>query len=244
MLFITAGCSYNPLFFPWDTGYDVRIRETRRSIVIHPSEGPVSSTGLLFYPGGLVDSHVYNEILARFAVQAGVTVLVAKMPGNLAVLDSHAGLALTKTIPEISQWVIAGHSLGGAMAAATVKDHPGAYEGLIFMDSYPPDGASLKEWSGALLSLFSSVEKTQDPERMTQTLALIPPAVWLENLGEPYPTPLENYSVLHTIPGGSHSYFGTYGPQDGDYPPVVTREAFHGETVDFMTEFFTRNGWR
>lgn len=210
---------------------------------IRPSSGEVSTTGLLFYPGGLVDSHVYNELVANFVETARVIAVIVKMPGNLAVFDINAGLSVIKDYPEINRWVIAGHSLGGSMAAAVVKDNPEAFEGLVFMDSYPADGDSLKDWSGAVLSFYSSVEKISDPDRMERTLDLIPPATWLTDTARVYPPEKTNYTVIHQIDGGSHSFFGTYGPQAGDYEPTVSREAFHGEVIDYMTEFFSENGW-
>lgn len=240
---LAASCSYQPLFSPGDITAGVTITETRRTIEISPSDGGVSTTGLLFYPGGLVDSHVYNEILADFAETAGVLIVVVKMPGNLAVFDINAGLSVIPEYPDIERWVIAGHSLGGSMAASVVKGSPETFEGLIFMDSYPADGASLADWPGAVLSLYSSIEKVEDEERMERTLSLIPPATWLTDTEGTYPAEKSNYTVIHQIDGGSHSYFGTYGPQAGDYTPTVSREAFHAEVIDYMTEFFTENGW-
>lgn len=244
LILILGGCSYIPLFNQNSLNTSVKITETRRTIVFEPTETSPAPTGLLFYPGGLVDSHVYSELLAQFSQRAGVTVVLAKMPGNLAVFDSDGGLAVIKDHPSLKKWAIAGHSLGGAMAAATVKRNPQVYEGLIFMDSYPADGDSLKEWPGVILSLFSSLEKVSDSERMEKTLSLIPPATWISAPDSGYPAADSNYSVLHQIDGGSHSYFGTYGPQDGDVTPTISRSLFHQEVVDYMMGFFTEQGWR
>ena len=239
-----TGCSYAPLTDYSEIDPNVSITETRTAIEISLKTGPVSDTALIFYPGGLVDNHVYDEILADFCVAAGVKVVVAKMPANLAVFKINAGKAIIEAHPEISEWVIAGHSLGGSMAASEVNRNRELYSGLIFMDSYPADGDSLQDWQGRVLSLFSSIEKISDQERMSRTLSLLPEAFWLTADKRSYPAKDSNYSVLHQIDGGSHSYFGTYGPQDGDYTPTITREAFHAEVVDYMTQFFTENGWR
>ena len=243
LLLTAAGCSYQTLFTPDEINAGVTVTETRRSIVFTPVSG-ASETGLLFYPGGFVDAHVYSILLSDFSAAAGVTTAVVKMPANLAVLDINAGSSVTAGITGIPQWVIAGHSLGGSMAASTVKQNPSFYQGLIFMDSYPADSDSLKTWPGTVLSLYSSVEKVSDADRMQKTLDLIPPATWLTDASRVYPSAVSNYSVIRQIDGGSHSYFGTYGPQDGDYTPTVTRDAFHAEVIDYMTEFFDQNGWR
>lgn len=244
IVLLTAGCSYSPIFSPSDIGTAVTILESRRTIEIRPSVGETSTTGLIFYPGGLVDSHVYNELLAKFTETYSIMSIIVKMPSNLAVLDIDAGLSVIPSYPEINLWIIAGHSLGGAMAASTVKKNPSVYAGLIFMDSYPADSASLTTWPGTVLSLYSSVEKISDDERMQRTLELIPPATWLTDSSRIYPAEKSNFAVIHQIDGGSHSYFGTYGPQDGDYTPTISRTDFHAEAIDYMGEFFTENGWR
>lgn len=244
ILLLFSACSYQPIFSSADITSGVVITDTRKTIEFTPASGGFSDTGLLFYPGGLVDSHVYDEILSDFTAASGITAVVVKMPANLAVFAIDSGIKIIDNYPEIKQWVIAGHSLGGAMAASTVKNNPTVYQGLILMDSYPPEGDNLQEWAGAVLSFFSSVEKINEPERMRKTDELLPPATWLSGEDGEYPDEKTNYTVLHMIDGGSHSYFGTYGPQDGDYTPTIPREDFHAEVVDYMIEFFTENGWR
>jgi pimeloyl-ACP methyl ester carboxylesterase len=243
LLALCAACSYNPSFSPAEVSSIVTVAETRSTIALSPLSGAYSTTGLLFYPGGLVDNHVYDKMLARFA-REGFLVVVVKMPANLAVFDIGAAFTVMPSFPSIKRWVIAGHSLGGSMAASATRQRPAAFAGLIFMDSYPADGDSLAAWPGVVLSLFSSVEKVNDSARMAKTLALIPPATWVSSGSRAYPAATSNYSVLHVIPGGSHSRFGSYGPQDGDFTPTISEADFHAEVVDYLLEFFTRNGWR
>lgn len=243
VILLAAGCSYSPLFDSSDISENVKIIEGRSTIEITTDQAENSAVGLLFYPGGLVDSHVYDQLLSQFTAENNIKTVVVKEPSNLAVLDIEAGIDVIKDYPEITRWVLAGHSLGGSMAAATIYSNPDVFEGLIFMDSYPADSNSLKDWNGVVLSLFSSIEKISDDDRMQQTLDLIPPATWLTDESRVYPSAESNYSVIHQINGGSHSYFGTYGPQDGDYTPTITREEFHTEVLDYMNEFFTENSW-
>lgn len=243
ILFILGiSCSYRPTFSPSELAANVDILDTRNTIEFRPSSQPISSTGLLFYPGGLVDNHVYDVLLSRFAAE-GYLVVVVKMPGNLAVFDSDEGISVIEEYPEVDTWVIAGHSLGGAMAAASVNENRTVYKGLILMDSYPPDSDDLSNWTGVVLCLFSSIEKISDEERLNKTLNLIPPGTWLDASSRTYPAATSNYTVLHQIDGGSHSYFGSYGPQDGDFTPYISEYDFHSEVLEYMIEFFTHNGW-
>ena len=238
-----TGCSYRPNFSYDTIRSDISITDMRDTIEITPAVDTGLTTALLFYPGGLVDSHVYDELLADFSAESGIMSVVVKMPANLAVFSINSGIDVIEEYSNIDTWIIAGHSLGGSMAAASVNDNRDTYKGLIFMDSYPADSDNLSNWNGAVLSLFSSIEKISDAERMAKTLALIPPATWLTDTDRNYPAEKTNYSVLHQIDGGSHSYFGTYGPQDGDYTPTIERDDFHAEVVDYMVEFFIQNGW-
>lgn len=239
-----AGCSYQSLLTSDDISSEVTITETRTTIEITRDENSISDTGLLFYPGGLVDNHVYNGILSYFVEETGVTTVIVKMPANLAVFDINAASDVIPDYPNITTWIIAGHSLGGSMAAQTVKNNPSDYKGLIFMDSYPADSTSLKDWSGSVLSIYSSIEKVSDDDQMTKIFNLLPDTIDWDGENSDYPDDTSSsYTVVKLIEGGCHSYFGSYGPQDGDYEPTITREEFHADVIEYMTEFFSNNNW-
>ena len=48
----------------------------------------------------------------------GVLCVLIEMPFNLAVLDMNAAEGIRVKYPEIENWYIGGHSLGGSMAAS------------------------------------------------------------------------------------------------------------------------------
>ena len=83
-------------------------------------ENPVA--GLIFYPGGKVENTAYAPLL-RACAENGILCALVRMPGNLAVLDANAADGLQQKHPEITTWYIAGHSLGGAMAAGYAAAH-------------------------------------------------------------------------------------------------------------------------
>ena len=74
------------------------------------------TAGLIFYPGGKVEYTAYTPLL-RACAENGILCALVRMPGNLAVLDANAAHGLQQEHPEVTTWYIAGHSLGGAMAA-------------------------------------------------------------------------------------------------------------------------------
>ena len=75
-----------------------------------------ASVGLIFYPGGKVDYDAYAPLAERLA-EGGLLCVVARMPLDLAVLDSGAAADIMERYPDVDRWIIGGHSLGAAMAA-------------------------------------------------------------------------------------------------------------------------------
>jgi pimeloyl-ACP methyl ester carboxylesterase len=100
--------------------------------------GLTPSKGLIFYPGGECDERAYAEPLRRVAA-AGYLVVLVPMPLKLAVFAVDSASDVIAQHPEITSWAMAGHSLGGAMAARYAYNHPASIDGLILWDAYPAD---------------------------------------------------------------------------------------------------------
>ena len=238
-----VSCSYLPEYAPGSLDQSVSVAETRAAIVLRKTGAPLNAAGLMFYPGGLVDPHGYLPLLADLAAN-GIPVIVAKAPGNLAVISPDAGLPLRAMLPGVTGWVIGGHSLGGAMAAWSAHDHPDAWAGVVFLAAYPPDTKSLADWPHPVLSVSASSDGLSTQAKITGTLALLPsPQQWLTAPGQAYPAAAGGFSVMHQVPGGVHAQFGSYGPQQGDGVPTVSEAAQRAETVAYVVEFFQKNGW-
>jgi pimeloyl-ACP methyl ester carboxylesterase len=240
---LAGSCSYLPEFGLGSLDPLVSITETREAIVLTKGAPGPATAGFMFYPGGLVDPHGYLPLLTDIAA-AGIPVVVAKAPGNLAVLSPNAGLALRALVPSADGWVIGGHSLGGAMAAWSAHDNPDAYRGVVLLAAYPPDSKSLAAWPHPVLSISAENDGLATQAKIDATLPLLPPQQqWLSTIGTPYTTTTSGYAVLHRILGGTHAQFGSYGAQKGDGTPTISADAQRVETRDFIVEFFTTNGW-
>lgn len=87
---------------------------------------PSAKAGLLFYLGGKVEYTAYSPLM-RACAEQGILCVLVKMPCNLAILDMNAADGIAVQYPEIEDWYIGGHSLGGAMADAMqdlgIMDH-------------------------------------------------------------------------------------------------------------------------
>ena len=76
------------------------------------------------------------------------------MPFDLAVLDANAADGLQDYFPEIKHWYMAGHSLGGAMAATYISKHNANFDGLILLAAYST--ADLSQTPLKVISIYGS----------------------------------------------------------------------------------------
>lgn len=169
------------------------------NIVFEPDN---ATKGLIFYPGGKVEYTAYIPLMQACAEQDILCVLV-EMPFNLAVLDLNAADGIPNQYPQIKEWYIGGHSLGGSMAASYLADHTDAYEGLILLGSYST--ADLSDADVDVLSVYGSEDKVMNRENYDENRSNLPDD-FEENI----------------IDGGCHAYFGMYGEQEGDGKPTIS----------------------
>ena len=172
-----------------------------------------ASKGFIFYPGGKVEHTAYQPLMAACA-QQGILCVLMEMPFNLAVLDINAADGIQEHYPEIEEWYIGGHSLGGSMAAAYLADHMDDYNGLILLGSYST--ADLSESGLDVLSVYGSEDKVMNRDKYEENKSNLP----------------SNFTEV-VIGGGCHAYFGMYGAQEGDGEPVISNE----EQILLTTEY-------
>lgn len=180
--------------------------------------GDAPSVGLIIYPGALVNAEAYAPV-ARAIARPGYLVIIMPMLLNLAILTPDRASEALITYPEIKQWAIAGHSLGGAMAARYVATHPGAVAALALWASYPADTHPLTEQRIDVVSIYGTQDGLTSPAQVEASRALLPPS-----------------TRFVAIEGGNHGQFGSYGDQRGDAPASISREAQHAQIVTAMVE--------
>ena len=188
----------------------VHIRESGSNLLIFEPEN--SDSGLIFYPGGKVEYTAYTPLMESLASE-GILCVLVEMPFNLAVLDMDAAAGIPEQFPEIENWYIGGHSLGGAMAASCLAKHIGTYEGLVLLGSYST--ADLSGSGLSVLSIYGSEDTVMNREKYTQYRGNLP-AGFTEVI----------------LDGGCHAYFGMYGAQDGDGIPAISAEEQIRQTAD------------
>lgn len=170
-------------------------------------------TGFIFYPGGRVDARAYAPA-ARVIAAGGYRVVITPMPLNLAVFAPDSARAVIAAYPQVKHWAVGGHSLGGAMAAAFAQQNPGAVQGLVLWASYPAENNSLTASPVRVVSISGTRDGLSTPAKIEASRRLLPSA-----------------TTFVAIEGGDHAQFGWYGPQDGDNPATISREAQQAQTV-------------
>ena len=159
--------------------------------------GAQPTTGFVFYPGGRVDPRSYAPP-ARALAEQGYLVTIAPMPFNLAVFKPAAADAVIAAHPEITNWVIGGHSLGGAMAANYVYTHPDAVQGLALWAGYPAGNNGLADRQLPVASIYGTNDGLATPAKIEASRALLPASTrWV---------PIE---------GGNHAADGLVRPAAG-----------------------------
>jgi dienelactone hydrolase len=163
------------------------------------------SVGLIVYPGARVVPEAYVPV-AEQLLSADVSVFVVRMPLNFAIFDADAADAVIDSHPEITHWVIAGHSLGGAMAARFAAQDD-RVEGLVLWAAYPESSLDLSESDLAVASISASEDGLATPDEIEESRSRLPAD-----------------AVFTVIGGGNHAQFGDYGEQRGDNPASISAE--------------------
>lgn len=200
----------------------VTVTESATQIVMTPV-GSVDETGVLFQPGARVDARAYAATLRSHA-EAGHVVVIEKQPLGIAFLSLGSLDDARSAAPEVSQWVVGGHSLGGTVAALQADsddDATAPVAGLLLYASYPAGDIS-DSLAMPALSLSAEADGLATPDQIAASRPDLP-----------------EDTTFETIPGASHAQFGDYGPQPGDGQPTISNDAARAEIVRTTSDFLS-----
>lgn len=160
-------------------------------LVYRPASG-TPRTGVILYPGASCDVRGYAPVLREVAAQGHLVVNV-HMPFDFSIFAPKRALEVIAAYPEVERWVLVGHSMGGAMAAQFVHDHPDAVQGLVMWDSYPPGTADLSARELPVWNIHRATPDGAAPESFEARRPLYPAdSRWV------------------AIAGGNHMNFGSF----------------------------------
>lgn len=176
-----------------------------------------ADTGLIFYPGGKVEAKAYEPLMCSLA-EKGVCAVLVEMPFRLAVFDQNAANSVISDITTVNRWVIAGHSLGGVMAANYAASHEDTISGVVLLAAYPTKTIE----STPVLSIVGSDDGVLKMDKYQAGI-----------------TKAQNLQEM-TLQGGNHAYYGNYGEQKGDGTAQITKEQQWLLTTSAITDFIDR----
>lgn len=212
-----------PSLAAMESDAEVTVTESATQLVLAPA-GEVTGPGLVFQPGAKVEARAYVAVLRPLA-EAGTLVVVPKQPLGVAFLATGAFEAARSARPDVTGWVVGGHSLGGTVAAIDADAHdtdPAApVVGLMLWASYPASDLS-RALVGRVLSVSATRDRLADPATIEASRSDLPPG-----------------AVFTVIDGASHASFGDYGPQPGDGTPSLGADDARDQITRVSLEFLT-----
>lgn len=179
----------------------------------------VSNTGVIIYPGARIDVKAYAPLANRLA-QNGYKVFAVDMPFNMAIFSSHKADKVIEENKDIENWVIVGHSLGGAMATNAISTN-NKIKGIVYLASYP-SGDKIKDSGAKVLSIWGSKDGVINFDNMIKAKEDLP-----------------KDTQYVEIEGGNHSAFGDYGLQKGDTKSIIPENKQLDITVESICNFIS-----
>lgn len=174
--------------------------------------------GVIVYAGAGCDIQGYAEIMRAMA-SAGYLVAGPKSPFNYAIYDAMLGYSaddIRAAYPEITDWVLVGHSMGGAVAGMYAHAHQDDLKGVIFWDSYPPESNSLADSDLPVMHIHRATLEGEPPQKFT-------------DMQHVYPA----HTRWVPVPGGIHMYFGSF--TGGGYVETWEPKISNAAAVEIIT---------
>lgn len=188
----------------------VVVQDTPHALFLLPRRP--ERAGLAFLCGSGVAAEAYVPMLRPLA-EAGYPVVIVRLPWRFAPLKGHEQQAISwarqamDSRSEVVRWVLAGHSLGAALALQTIRDRSGATASLVLIGTAQPRFEDLSELELPVTKVYASLDGVVPKAEVLENKDLLPETTqWVE------------------IAGGNHSQFGNYGQQLGDGTATLSRE--------------------
>jgi predicted esterase len=175
-------------------------------------------TGFIFYPGGRIDPRGYSDLM-RTISEKGYLVVVPTMPINMAIFDFNIADEIIAAHPEITHWVIGGHSVGGTAAAQYTFANPKNIDGLAIWSSYPADSSDLSDLNIPVILMYGGNETFVTDGSVGARKHLLPPD-----------------TRYIKIEGGDHHQFGSYLLTTEENLATISRSAQHSQILSAMFE--------
>ena len=148
----------------------------------------------------------------------GIICILLKVSPLFPFLSFYYANGIKDKFPEIKNWYIGGHSLGGVSSSFYSILHLNDFKGMIFLGAFTI--INFIKTKLKVLSIYGSEDKVLNMKMYKKYKSLLPKDL-----------------VEFVIEGGCHSYFGMYGIQKRDGIPKISNEEQIEITADKISEF-------
>ena len=173
----------------------------------------------IFYPGAMVETEAYVPLCRKIA-DNNIQVYLIKMPWRLASKGYNKPKELHLFNDATKNYILAGHSQGGKMAAQFVYENPKLIDKLILIGTTHPRDISLAEFEIPILKIYGSKDDVADEKSIFENKSKLPKS-----------------TKFIRIEGANHAQFGYYGFQLGDEKADISREQQQNETLENILKF-------
>ncbi|MCS5735345.1 alpha/beta hydrolase [Herbiconiux daphne] len=188
------------------------------SVVMTPTpDAPVAAdgTGLVFLAGAKVDPLAYAYKLSGL-VEQGTTVVIVRPVLNFAIAEFRPLSDFTALAPDVTDWFVGGHSLGGVKACQYAADDE--VTGLVLFASYC--AGDIRSLGKPVLSISGSDDGLSTPAKIDASRADLPAD-----------------TTFVEIEGANHARFGDYGLQPGDGTATISDPDMRAALTAALTPF-------
>lgn len=174
--------------------------------------------GFIFYPGGKVECEAYAPLMKSIAGK-GYLCVIARMPFNLAFFKMNVADSIMEAFPDIDEWYIGGHSLGGVAAASYAEKNSEKLDGLVFLAAFTTENFTDNDID--IISIYGTEDAVLNKKSYDKCFSNLP-------------SDTEEF----IIEGANHSQFGSYGLQKGDSEANITADEQWKTVADTLERFF------
>ncbi len=166
-----------------------------------------SNIGIVFYQGGRVDYLAYAPLMAKFQAE-GINCFLIDTPYNMACFGINRADDIIAEYTSITNWYVAGHSLGGVAANMYATSNSDSINGVIFMGIYLSADYDVNN----TITIYGSND-LRVGDSVTYT------------------------TNVYVIEGGNHAQFGNYGANSGDGVATISDTEQQDITVQLVLDW-------
>jgi Alpha/beta hydrolase family len=179
--------------------------------------------GIIYYPGAKIDARAYFDTL-DFLVNGkpfSMKLFITKPPLHLAIFGAGQADDIIKNNPDTKEWIIGGHSLGGAMACKYAASHADKIKRLLLIGSYC--ASDLHAASIQVISIYGTQDGVLNVQKLQDNKKYLPDS-----------------ATYFVIEGMSHAQAGDYGVQSGDKAATKSSTDIKTEIIDILKNEFKK----